>query len=163
MNFTIEALAARHERVQFDCGEPSLNDYLRLYSWQNDKRGLGKTYVATVAGEVKVYGFYTISSSSIDFSEIPENLPRYPIPVVHLGRLAVDNGAQGHGLGSLLLIDAMRRSIKLAEQLGIYAVEIYALNDTARNFYSKFGFQALKDDKHHLYMSVKKISKLDLS
>lgn len=160
MNFDIEALGKHHHRDSFDCGEASLNDYLKLFARQNDSRGLGKTFVAVLPDETIVKGFYTVSSSSISFETLPENLPRYPIPVVHIGRLAVDHSAHGCGLGGILLIDALLRAERLADQLGIYAVEVRALNETARNFYLKYGFEPLTDDELHLYMTIKTIRKL---
>ena len=91
---------------------------------------------------------------------MPENLPRYPVPVVHLGRLAIDKSAQGQRLGKALLFYSLEKSAELAEQLGIYAVEVYALNEQARNFYLNFGFTELKDDKFHLYIKVDQINKI---
>lgn len=162
MNFTIEPLVTQHERDDFDCGEPTLNDYLKFYARQNDSRGLGKTFVATLPDSKKVIGYYTVSSGAIHFESIPDKLPRYPVPVVHLGRLAVDRSANGQGLGGMLLVDALRRTARLADQLGIFAVEIYALNENARRFYQRYGFESLVDDELHLYLSIKKIRKLGL-
>ena len=102
MNFTIDPLVTLHDREDFDCGESSLNDYLKLYARQNDSRGLGKTFVATLPDDKKVVGYYTLSSGAVHFEKVPDKLPRYPVPVVHLGRLAVDKTTIGHGLGGLL-------------------------------------------------------------
>jgi GNAT superfamily N-acetyltransferase len=158
----IEPLSSKHDRSSFDCGEPSLNTYLRQYARQNDEKGLGRTYVAVEPGQTRVEGYYTISTGAVTFEQVPEKLPRYPIPVVHLGRLAVDLSAQGKGLGELLLIDALKRATLAAEQLGIYAVEVRALNDSAQRFYLKYGFTPLLDDELHLYLSMKTIRKLKL-
>ncbi|HXG65015.1 MAG TPA: GNAT family N-acetyltransferase [Blastocatellia bacterium] len=158
----IEPLSSKHDRNSFDCGEPSLNTYLRQYARQNDERGLGRTYVAVEPGETRVEGYYTLSTGAVTFEQVPEKLPRYPIPVVHMGRLAVDLRAQGKGLGELLLIDALKRAAQAAEQLGIYAVEVRALNERARDFYLKYGFTPLLDDELHLYLPMKVIRKLKL-
>lgn len=160
MNYIIEALNKRHNRTDFDCGESGLDDFLKNYARQNDSKGLGKTFVAISPEETRVRGFYTISSGSISFEIFPENLPRYPIPIVHLGRLAVDKTAHGTGLGGFLMFDALRRSVKLADELGIYAVEIKALNEKAKKFYLKYGFTELIDDEFHLYLPIKIIKKL---
>ncbi len=162
MSYIVEALNKEHDRESFDCGEPILNNFLKNFARQNNIRGLGKTFVATLSGESKVCGYYTISSGSIAFDNLPEKLPRYPVPIVHLGRLAVDKTSRGQGLGVLLVLDALRRSVKLADQLGIYAVEIYAKNERAKDFYSKFGFRELNDDPFHLYLTLKLIRKLTL-
>ena len=158
--FIIEPLTASHNGERFDCGEESLNDFLKRFARQNDEKGLGRTFVAVKIGETRVCGYYTISSGALIFDHIPENLPRYPIPVVHLGRLAVDESVNGQRLGKALLADALKRSVAVADQLGIYAVEVYALTENAREFYLKFGFAELPDDRLHLYLSIKKIRKL---
>ena len=158
----IEPLSSAHDRSSFDCGEPSLNTYLRQYARQNDEKGLGRTYIAVEPGQTRVEGYYTISTGAVTFEQVPEKLPRYPIPVVHLGRLAVDLRSQGKGLGEILLIDALKRVALASEQLGIYAVEVRALNDSARRFYLKYGFTPLLDDELHLYLSMKTIRRLKL-
>jgi ribosomal protein S18 acetylase RimI-like enzyme len=158
----IELLSTKHDRVSFDCGEPSLNTYLKQYARQNDEKGLGRTYVATETGQ-RIEGYYTISTGAVKFDDVPAKLPKYPVPVVHLGRLAIDMGSQGKGLGELLLLDALKRASLAADQLGIYAVEVRALNDSARRFYQKYGFTSLLDNEHHLYLPMKTIRKLGLS
>lgn len=159
-SYKIESLKKAHDRESFDCGEESLNIFLNQYARQNDKKGLGRTFVAVKENNSKIFGYYTLSSSSCGYEVIPENLPRYPVPVVHLGRLAVDITAKNLGLGHALLADALERSVKIAEQLGIYAVEVYALNDRARDFYLRFGLTELEDDKFHLYIKVDTIRKI---
>lgn len=158
--FTIEPLTARHNREVFDCGEESLNNFLKRFARQNSEKGLGRTYVAVKENDPHIYGYYTISSGSLSFDKLPENLPRYPIPVVHLGRLAVDKATKGQKLGKALLADALKRAVTIADQMGIYAVEVYALTENARNFYLKFGFRELADDRLHLYLTVKNLRKL---
>ncbi len=158
--YKIEQLDKSHDRQAFDCGEESLNIFLKRFARQNAKKGLGRTFVLVKEGEAKIYGYYTISSNSFGYEIVPENLPRYPVPVVHLGRLAIDKSAHGKRLGKALLFYALEKAAHLAEQLGIYAVEVYALNEQARDFYLKFGFTELKDDKFHLYIKVDQIMKL---
>lgn len=155
--FRIQPLAKHHQKQNFDCGEPSLNDFLKKYARQNDERGLGKTFVAVLPNEVEVLAFYTISTASVSFEMLPEKLPRYPIPTVHLGRLAVDKKMQGHGLGEILLIDALEKTVLIADKIGIYAIELYALTENAKRFYLKYGFVELKDDDKHLYLPIKTI------
>ncbi len=79
---------------------------------------------------------------------------------MHLGRLAVDEAFQGQRLGKALLADALTRAVQIAGQLGIYAVEVHALTETARDFYLKFGFSELSDERLHLYITLKKIRML---
>jgi GNAT superfamily N-acetyltransferase len=77
------------------------------------------------------------------------------VPVFHLARLAVDRHAQGIGLGKTLLMHALHNAARLSLGLGIYAVEVYAVDDTARDFHLKYGFVSLVDDPRHLYLSMK--------
>ncbi|CAN5727680.1 GNAT family N-acetyltransferase [soil metagenome] len=161
MKFKITPLTKTHNRNDFDCGEESLNEFLKKFARQNDKRSLGKTFVLIEEGKTEVLGYYTLSSGSVTFDEVPENLPRYPIPVAHIGRLAVDKKTKGQGLGELLLVDALQKISKIAEQMGIFAVEVYALNESAGKFYLKYGFTELLDDTLHLYLPVKTIQKLN--
>lgn len=160
--FTIERLSSAHDRGQFDCGEPALNEYLQRFAGQHDRKGLGRTYVAVDPGETVVKGYYTISSGAVSFEDVPENLPRYPIPVVLLARLAVDRSARGHGLGAMLLIHALKKAEEVSEQLGVHAVAVDALNEAARAFYLKYGFTELLDDPLHLYLPMRKIRQLGL-
>lgn len=160
-NFRISALTREHDRENFDCGEESLNDFLRKFARQNIERGLGKTFVATHDNTpLKISGYHTLSSGAVSFEQVNENLPRYPVPVVHLGRLAIDKNEQGKGLGNILLFDAFRRSLKVADEIGIYAVEVFALSASVKKFYLHYGFESLKDDEFHLYLTIKKIRKL---
>ncbi len=158
--FRVEPLSKRHDRQSFDCGEESLNVFLQRFARQNAEKGMGRTFVAVKDNDPKIYGYYTLSSNSFGFEIVPDNLPRYPVPVVHLGRLAVDKSAQGERLGQALLFHAFERSVAIAEQLGIYAVEVYALNEKARKFYLSFGLTELKDDKLHLYITIKNLKKI---
>ena len=101
----------------------------------------------------------------MDLSILPENLrkhlPRHPVPVVHLGRLAVCQSAQRQGLGETLLMDALNRTLSIADSdLGIHAVEVVAIDDKAVSFYSSYGFQSLLDDSQHMYLSIKIIRSL---
>lgn len=160
----IRRLSGADDRSSFCCGKPSLDDFLRQFATQYDRKDVGRTYVALVAGETSVRGYYTLSTGAMAFTALPEEdcrkLPRHPVPVVHLGRLAVDQSAQGQGLGALLLLDALRRCIRTAEEVGVQAVEVFALDEEARAFYLKYGFRSLLDDGLHLYLPMKAVRKL---
>ncbi len=109
VSFEFVPLTKAHDRAAFDCGVPSLNSYLQRSARQNQDRDIGRTCVALEPGQVRVWGYYTLSSASTEFEEYPENagLPRYPIPAVLLARLAVDKQRHGQGLGRELLIHAL--------------------------------------------------------
>lgn len=91
-----------------------------------------------------------------------KGLPKIDVPVVLLARLAVDRTVQGHGLGRLLLVDALRRAEWLARQVGMRAVEVDAIDDDARRFYLKFGFTPLAEDANHLFLPTHLVRKLQL-
>src|SRR5437588_9239854 len=159
--WTIEPLNRSHERSEFCCGKSPLDNFLRSLVSQYEKRRLGRTYVAVRPGEKQVLGYYTLASGAVPFAHLPgrmaKKLPRHPVPVVLLARLAVDQSVQGQGLGGLLLADALRRCLGLADQLGVHAVEVDAIDEEARAFYEKYGFTALQDDPLHLYLPLASI------
>ena len=163
----IEKLDKRHDRAAFSCGIDELNTYLHRFAGQNEKTGISQHFVAVATvGDSKVLGYYALSAASVAFEVVPEELkkrlPRYPIPVAHLGRLAVDRSMQGQGLGEDLLIDAMTRITRAGKEIGIHAIEVVAINESAKRFYLKYGFAELKDDQHHLYLPMSAVRKLNL-
>ena len=159
----IVPLANLHRRDLFDCGKAELNDFLRQRAGQYARQDFGRTYVAVEnEADAIVLGYYTVAVSSVPFEHVPANLPRHPVPALHLGRLATDVAAQGHGIGRALLFHALRLARDIADAVGLYTVEVVALDEEARNFYRKYGFQALRDDPLHLYLPLKAIRQLDL-
>lgn len=158
----IERLSSPQDRSEFDCGVAELNVYLQKYASQHQRKGVGRTYVATEEGAARVLGYYTISAGAVDFDTIPENLPRHPIPVALIGRLAVDISARGRGLGETLLFHALGSAQRVAEIAGVYAVVVDALDRDAKSFYLKYGFKELADDQLHLYLPMRTINKLNL-
>ena len=164
--WAVERLGRHHDRTAFDCANSLLNDWLRLRAGQYEMKDLARTYVAVRRGESAVLGYYAISSHRVRYEALPEDqakgLPKIDVPVVLLGRLAVDRSAQGQGLGSLLLLDALRRAEHISAEVGIRAVEVDAIDDAARRFYLKFGFVTLADAPNHLFLPIHVIRKLGL-
>jgi GNAT superfamily N-acetyltransferase len=162
--FVIELLSSRHDRSAFDCGEPALNEFLRRYANQNQARGISRTFVAVGEGQRKVVGFYSLAAGVVTFAELPEaarrRLPRYPVPVVHLGRLATCQSVQGQGLGEAILFDALTRSLRAADEVGVVAVDVWAKTDRARSFYRRYGFESLLDDEMHLYLPLETVRRV---
>lgn len=163
MGWGVEKLGSDHEREPFDCGKELLNNFLKRLATQYRKKNLGQTYVVA-APDKRVIGYYTVSTSRVDFDNVPDDLrrqyPLIPIPVVLLGRLAVDRAFQGQGVGKTLLVSALRQAAELSHAVGIAAVEVHAIDDEARAFYLKYGFTSLVDDQHHLYLPIRTITKL---
>lgn len=164
MPFNIEPLSSRHNLKDFDCGEDSMNSYLRHFAWQNDKIGLSRTFVAVEGDEKHVKGYYALSSGNITYDDVPgkkKGWPRYPVPIVLIGRLAADMSIRGQRLGELLLMDALKRSAQVFNEVGCYAVVVDALNDRARDFYVKYGFMQL-DKRLRLFLPMVTIQELNL-
>ncbi|HEV3236383.1 MAG TPA: GNAT family N-acetyltransferase [Gemmataceae bacterium] len=164
IKWRIERLASSHERSSFHCGESSLDEFLQRLASQYERKDICRTFVAVTGEHAVVQGYYSLSTGSVSYPTLPvetsRKLPRHPVPVAHLGRLAVDKKAQEKGLGAILLIDALKRCIQFSEQIGVFAVEVHALNDNARRFYVHFGFVELTDDPLHLYLPMRQVRKL---
>lgn len=157
----------KHDRSLFDCGVPVLNDWLTTKASQFEKRDLARTYVLVDPGQAVIQGYYALSNHTASYDALPADqtrgLPQIDVPVVLIGRLAVDLSLQGQGWGEFLLLDALRRAELLSHAIGIRAVEVNAINAAARRFYEKYGFLALKDDPQHLLLPMQVIRKLRLS
>lgn len=149
----------RHKRSEFDCGNDELNQYLRRYARQNDVKGINKTFVATQPDTPLVIdGYYTISSSVINFLSLPgdvaQKLPAYPVPAALIGRLAVDVSCQGEGLGTELLINALLRIVRASSEIGIYAVRVDAIDERAKQFYQLHEFIPFQDSSLSLFLPL---------
>lgn len=154
--FTYELLTKKHHKADFSCGVPVLDTYLQRYAGQDSRERFTKCYVA-VTDDQTVAGFYTLSSSAIDISLLPDTLtkklPRYPsVPAVLLGRLAVDRQHTGKGLGGSLLVDAILNAAR--STTGIWAMHVDAKDQQARAFYLKYGFISFKHRTDSLYLSL---------
>jgi GNAT superfamily N-acetyltransferase len=143
-------IAKRHERAHFDCGDPDLNLYLHRYARQNHESGGAKCFVAVPSdAPARILGFYTLSPASIEYGRTPalakKGLGRYEVPVFRLGRLAVDKTVHGRGLGGALLLRAVDRCIRVAQDVGGVALLIDAKNDRAARWYESYGVLAMDD------------------
>jgi GNAT superfamily N-acetyltransferase len=130
-----------HDLVSFDSGEPSLDHWLQTRALRNQQSGASRTYVLCENNRVRA--FYSLASSSVEAAAVSgrfrRNMPD-PIPVVVLGRLAVDRTLQGQGIGRLLVRDAALRVSRAAETIGIRGILVHAISATAASFYKNVGF-----------------------
>lgn len=150
-----EKLSAAHDFSGFDSGEPVLDDWLRRRAEQNEARGASRTYVVCVGR--KVVGYYTLAAGAIAHAEAPGRIRRNmpdPVPVMVLGRLAVDKTVHGQGVGTGLLRDAVLRTIQAVEIAGIRAILVHAISEAARRFYEKYGFIASPVDPLTVMITV---------
>jgi GNAT superfamily N-acetyltransferase len=159
----IEPLADGHERGAFSCGMAPLDVFIRTHAGQYARRDVGRTFVAVRPGESTVIGYYTLAASSVEFAHLPttlsKKLPHHPVPMVLLGRLAVDGTARGIGLGRDLLADALRRALRIANEVGVFGVHTHAIDDDAKAFYAKFAFVPLLDEERHMFLPMATIRK----
>jgi GNAT superfamily N-acetyltransferase len=157
----IELLAAQHRREGFDCGEPALNDFLRRQAGQQQRKGFGKTYVALADDGVNVVGFVTVSAGQVAAEQLPPGLklPRYPVPMLRIGRLAVDRRNQGQGIGQDLLAFALRLALEFSQRVGLYAVVVDAKHDKAGAFYRRLGFVPTLDNPLCLFLPLSTLEK----
>lgn len=135
--------------VTFDCGEPSLNEWIRSRALKNETTGASRTFVTIEAESGSVAGYYCLSASALALEDAPgrvkRNMPS-PIPIILIGRLAVDERFKGQGLGASLLQDAVLKGIEASRLLGARAFVVDALNEDAERFYRKFGFELMPPD-----------------
>lgn len=135
----------RHQVQGFSCGQPVLDTWLQAYAGQSQRRDAARTF-ATASGDGTVLGFYTLVAAQVEHASATAAVRRgmsthFPIPVALLARLAVDGPYQGIGLGRSLLLDALRRVMRAADELAVRAVTVEALDQHAASFYQRYGFQ----------------------
>jgi GNAT superfamily N-acetyltransferase len=161
--YIIVPLGAGYDRATFSCGEPSLDGYLQRQASQDVKRDLAACYVLAERDRATIIGYYTLSATSVELTDLPPALAkksgRYPlVPAVLLGRLAVDHRFQGQGMSGLLLMDALRRTLRTG--LGIKLMVVDALNDSAARFYEHYDFRRFEDQPLRLYLPLSAIREL---
>lgn len=161
----IVPLEKGQERGTFDCGNEDLNRYLRQQARQDAEKHVAAPFVLLDPDSQVVRGFYTLSASMIPVEELPpdmmKKLPRYgQLPVTLLGRLAVDQTAKGQGAGEFLLVDALRRCLEGAQQIGAMAVIVGAKDSHAESFYRHFGFLPFQLTPLRLFLPMRQIAQL---
>jgi GNAT superfamily N-acetyltransferase len=155
----IEKLHRTHNVEPFSCGQPELDRFLIRHALQAQQSNSSQTYVALSDSEV--VGFYTIVAGEVQHAQAPERvvkgMSRHPIPLLVLARLAVHSKSKGRGLGSGLLLDALGRTLQVADMIGVRALAVHAKDDDAVAFYRHFGFTPSPIDARHLFMIIKDI------
>jgi GNAT superfamily N-acetyltransferase len=156
MTARIVPLEAAHRRDEFDCGDAPLNDFLRRYARQQQARDFSRTYVVLAEDGITVSAFVSVSAGQVGTASFPAGvkLPRYPVPVLRIGRLGVDRRAQGRRLGRDLVRFALYLALELSGRVGIHAVVVDAKNAAARDFYERLGFVPFRDAPLSLYLPI---------
>lgn len=138
-----ELLSEEHVLQPFDCGNDVLSDWLRRRALKNQYLNASRTFVICLECTKRVVGYYSIATGSVSHADLGrslrQNMPD-PVPVILLGRLAIDKCTQGHNFGKWLLNDAVTRVSNLADQVGIKAIMVHAIDEQAKTFYEYFGF-----------------------
>ncbi len=151
-----QPLAASHKLDEFSCGEVSLDDWLKRRAMSNQLAGASRCFVV-LDEQTKVRGYYAMAAGAVAHQlatgNIRRNMPD-PIPVLVLGRLAVDREAQGIKLGAALLQDAVNRALLVSQNTGVRALLVHALNDRAKAFYEYYGFQVSPQDGMTLMLGL---------
>jgi len=154
-----ELLAGNHELEPFDCGAPSLDHWLKRRARGNQASGASRVYV--VCRGDTVVGFYALAAGAVERDEAPSKVRRNmpsPVPVIVLGRLAVDRQEQGNRIGVALLRDALLRALNASREIGAAAVLVHALNDRAKEFYLDHGFVESPIEPLVLMLRIKEIA-----
>lgn len=162
--WSIETLdTSAHDRAPFDCGVEDLNDWLRKQANQAGKKGNSLTRVLVEEGEGRVYGYYAQTAYSLVGEELARAFvspSKYPVPCVLLARLACCKSVQGQGLGGVLLAHALRSCIRVSDEIGIQFVVVHAIDESAAQFYERYGFERFADHPNHLLIPLKTVRKL---
>ena len=150
-----EKLSPEPDLAAFDSGETVLNEWLRRRAAQNESSGASRTYV--ICTETRVVGYYGLAVGAVTHEQaagrIKRNMPD-PIPVIILGRLAVDRRFQGKRIGTGLLKDAVLRTLQAANIAGMRALLVHAISDAAKRFYEACGFMASPVDPMTLMITL---------
>lgn len=148
-------LSAGHDTAQFNCGSSSMDEWLNKRALRNQDTGASRTFV--ICEGTRVIGYYALATGSVERlvapGSIARNMPE-PIPVIVLGRLAVDTQYQGRRLGAALLKDAMLRTLSIAQNVGVRGLLVHAISEEAKQFYLSYGFQGSPIEPMTLLLSV---------
>lgn len=151
-------VAELESRTTFDCGAPSLNEYLTKKMRSHHDKNIAKSYIYTEND--KILGYYTLTPTVVDLSEFVQppvkklKLPSHPLPAMLLGRLAIDSSCQGRGMGELLLSEAIVKSAVAMKSVGGVGLMVDALDQSASNFYQKYGFTPSPTNPLLLFMPL---------
>jgi GNAT superfamily N-acetyltransferase len=153
-----QALQDQHDTEGFTCGVDALDQWLKRIARQHINKGVSRTFVAVdPASPEKILGYYSLTVAEIDTDKLPKDvakkLPRR-VPLVLIGRLATSVAARRQGVGALLLVDALKRIIRVANEVGVTLVLVDAKDDQAASFYRHFGFVPLPDTPLRLALAV---------
>ena len=149
----------------FSCGQLALDQYLALYASQDVRRNVSRIFLASPTdSESTVVGYYSLSAASVQCADLPaslaKKLPKYPVPVALLGRLAVSTDFQKRGIGSVLLIEACKKVVQAESVLAVTGLVVDVKDDAAATFYSHFGFMPLENMQRRFFLGLQTLRQL---
>lgn len=159
----------QHDRESFACGIPRLDNFLKRSARKQQAGNFTRVWVATWAGQSEIAGYYALNAHRFEADSLPSELTRNApshggIPAVYLSMIAVDQHHQGKGLGKILLADALKRTVAVADQVGLKAVILDVIEDggaeiTSKRtkFYIASGFAPLPDQPRRMIISIETI------
>ncbi len=156
-----EPLSRSHDVSDFHCGEAKLDEWLKHRAMANEESGASRTYV--ICSGSRVVGYYALAAGAVAHTLAPGSVRRNmpdPVPVMVMGRLALDSRFQGRGIGLDLLMDAVLRSVQAAQIAGIRAMMVHAMSDRAKRFYEKAGFIESPEHPMLLFLPMKQATSL---
>lgn len=157
MEVQVQSLSSVHNRKNFDCGQPELNNWLATMAGQQQEKNIARTFVAVDPSDpATILGFYTLTVSDVDGKNCPsKNKLPDRVPVVRLGRFATRIDIHGKGLGSLLLLNALEKIYEISEHAGVVAVAVDAKDQKAADFYKNRGFMCSPNNPLLLFLFTK--------
>ena len=156
----------RHSRAGFDCGVERLNNFLKLSAKKQQKADMTRVYVAVEPGETRILGYHAITVGTMNVAELakpPRGTPNHGnIPVLFLGQVAVDQQAQGLGIGGLLMHHVFSKACVIADEAGCHAVLLDVMSDgngddfaRRKGWYQAFGFQSFVGNKARMFLTIR--------
>lgn len=161
----------RHDRTGFDCGVDRLNNFLKLSAKKQQKDDMTRVYVAVAQDDTKILGYHAINVGTMNVDELakkPRGAPQHgEIPVLFLGQVAVDEQAQGLGIGSILMHHVFSKACVVADEAGCHAILLDVMSDgddsafaKRKQWYEEFGFQSFVSKPARMFMTIRQVRQI---
>lgn len=145
----VERLGEHHDQSGFQRGNTALDHWFAEHALTAQRQDTARTFVL-VDDDERVVGYDSLTMGSVEQASAPRRLvrglPKCPVPIVLLARLAIDRSAQGKGLGMSLLFEALHRAALAAEHAAARLIAVDPIDDAARAFYQRWGFRPVEGD-----------------
>ena len=159
MEYIIENFSTQFDTSKFDCGVPYLNDWIRQYAGQTQRRSEARSYLVVDSISKLVAGFYTLLVTEVNVGGVNHGKDRR-LPAVLIANLAVDSKFQGRGLGALLVVDAIAKSLSAADLVGISVILVDPFDTGLVGFYEQFGFKVLGEGSTRMALKADKARRI---